>query len=219
MKPRKPLRRRAPPEKQKARAKRSTIRAELDASLRMLRGDTPQRCDTHVSGVSADVVHRAALPTLEAMGITLETGGTVVHNGERVGRVERSSSGALRVAIGPLHPRLQRITSPTWLQLVRSLPCAICGRGVPFLVALRSGRAQSEANHYPGRGRSGGGSDLETHPACSPCHMEITDHRISDERQAQAVAETYTRIMESIRLGQLERATLLAVAVEAVLNA
>src|SRR5206468_1180538 len=77
--------------------------------------------------------------------------------------------------------KVRRLKSRTWRRLVRAMPCAICGKGFPFYQGLQLADGQSDPNHYPGRGRAGGGSDLETHPACRRCHDLITDHKISGE--------------------------------------
>lgn len=111
----------------------------------------------------------------------------------------------LAALLGASLPKVKRVTSPTWLAVVRLMPCAFCGHDPAwtFRLSLSVLRPQSECNHYPGRGRAGGGSDLEVHPACSACHRKITEHLISDLEQADAVARTQWQIVAAIGLGWL----------------
>ena len=143
--------------------------------------------------------------------------------------LEPTSYGPLRVP-RPLSYAAQGrpvgIEAPTWLDIVRMMPCAICGAGAPFERQLLLGKPQSEPNHWPPKGMGGGGgSDFETHPACRECHRAITDERpteqgvrVTHDMLDLAVAQTMRRIFLAIRAGTLQIETLTSGAVEALAN-
>ncbi len=145
----------------------------------------------------------------------------VMRGAECMGSLKGSANGEKRVVLRALaFPKIECLKSPTWLRLVRMLPCAICGRWRDFYEQLQLDAPQSEANHYPGRGRAAGGSDLETHPACPACHLKITENRLpdSDRLQTLAVQRTTHTIFTAIREGRVPADAMLAVALELIVN-
>ena len=102
-----------------------------------------------------------------------------------------------------LVPRTRPIRTATWLELVRRLPCAFCGAAAP-----------SDPHHYPGKGATGGGSDLETCPACRTCHDQVHAGTIPATAQAGAVQRTMRAILMGVRTGEVLTETLLAIALE-----
>ena len=211
--------------------KRKHKRDESEERRRKLRREARKAQDALAGRAAAvPLAGRAALPAgaaeaLAALGAHVEDGRVLL------GPLQALRHGPVRVqaALGPAQAKLACVESPTWLALVRCMPCAICGRGISFegAVALaqlagdwRAG-AQSEANHHPGKGPSGGGSDFLTHPACSDCHFKITNHALPNaaERCEQAVAQTHHAISLAIHAGKFQIAILVACAVEAFANA
>lgn len=129
----------------------------------------------------------------------------------------------------PGFPRAAPIKSLTWLRLVRTMPCSlpdcpsrpgIAWKGtakpphLPWYDALARNVAQCDPNHHPSKGASGGGSDLETHPACRPCHERITLHQIPHELLGELVADTLLQVVKALRDGRLPREVLAQVAAE-----
>lgn len=209
------MNRKRPPDPE--RTKRLRARAEAHAGLDRLAGRVkPPR--------GAPAPSDQALRTLAEWDLGVEV---VTLAGQTIGLLEPVHPGPhapvkLRLYASAAQSKPLRVSAPSWLAVVRMMPCAICGKGRDFAEQLRIGVSQSEANHYPGRGRSGGGSDLETHPACGPspfgCHGRITDGKVPDATQAAAVAAALHCGMQAVRLGLLPPAILLAVGVEAVLG-
>lgn len=173
------------------RRKRDLARRSFRASLAELRGDTPPP-----SGVSP-----RAVAELANCGLEIDQGGLLRSPGGpplaavRVGRVRPVSIPIVKAV---------RLKSPAWLELVRALPCAVCGRKPP-----------SEAHHWPHR--SAGGSDLETIPLCRSCHRKATANALSAD-QDLLVAATLHRLLRSVRTGTIDARVLLAMAVEVVLS-
>lgn len=154
----------------------------------------------------------------------LEVAGVLV-----VGKLVTVRPGLVRVEIPPplALPRSRRVECPSWLEVVRAMPCSVCGMGRSFrdsLLAVASvgwkGVRQSEPNHHPARGPSGGGSDLETHPACRRCHRGLTDHPgvISIGTRDRYVADTLLAIMRAIRDGYLHPSILIAAGTESIIG-
>jgi hypothetical protein len=154
-------------------------------------------------------------------------------------QVERAyKGGPLRIADPTLlraaaQPKARALRSPTWLHLVRLMPCLVPGctakghRPIHEQFAhLATAKPQSDPNHYPGKGRDGGGSDFETHPACRRCHTLITDRRLVlpsraetlEGMQHRLVAQTQGWILLGFHTGRLRPELLLACAVEAMIN-
>ena len=83
----------------------------------------------------------------------------------------------------------ERITSPTYLKLVRTLPCYLCGMRPPACQRIEA--QHSTAN----RGKSLKQGDGESWPACLHCHyvvyhnMGIRERRELDERAVVATRE------------------------------
>jgi len=212
------------------RARRLKVRADYDSKIAALRfGPAFAAAPSDISP--------AALVALGDAAIGVTPGQALVVDGDVVGTVGRASKRSpLRVRLVAGQPKPCRMEAPTYLEVVRCMPCSVCGKGVPFYVALaaaseamdlRAG-AQSECNHHPGRGSSGGGSDFEVHPVCGPspfgCHGAITDekpnehgHRVTVEERTRYVADTLLAVMVAIRHGRLHPEILLAASVEAVM--
>lgn len=132
----------------------------------------------------------------------------------------------------PAQPKPRRVEAPSWLAVVRAMPCSVCGVGRSFrdsLLAVASlgwkGVAQSEPNHHPTRGSAGGGSDLETHPACRTCHRFITEGSAiwgrlptTTKELDTLVADTLLAVVRAIRDGYLSPSVLIAAGVEAIVG-
>jgi hypothetical protein len=127
----------------------------------------------------------------------------------------------------PGFPRAQRIAAPTYLKLVRMMPCSLpdCpSRSAynrypphrPWHEAIQLNTAQCDPNHHPSRGASGGGSDLETHPVCRPCHERVTLHKVPRELLDRLVADTLLQVVRALRAGRLPLELLAQVAAEAL---
>ena len=198
------------PEETARRKARTAARAQQDA----LAGRVPVVGKKTTTAHAVLVEHGVAINAMNVVGV-----------------INRTSYGPMRVdqTIGPAQPKPVRIESPTWLALVRCLPCGCCARGRAFEESLRlaaeagdwKAGAQSEANHHPAKGMGGGGSDFLTHPACTPCHRKITE-RHPDAQVMEcglAVAKAQAAIFLAIRSGALQIATLVACSVEAMVNA
>lgn len=194
-----------------ARAHRRKVKAETLAQLAKLQGqpELPRG------------VRRGAVATLRQHGLQLVLGGQPLG---AIAPAYAGPSAPLQLAYatsGQAQPH--RVVAPSYLAAVRMMPCSICGKGRPFYQQLQLGTPQSEANHHPGRGRSGGGSDLETHPVCVPspfgCHGQITENKVphQDATCSLAVALTLHQVVAAIREGRLQCGILLAMGVEAVL--
>ena len=180
------------------------VRAALDEALAELRGKAAAVGEVpHDAAFLYDVLLRKAVVLLPAAAPPL-----------------------LYPAPVPAFPRAQRLTSPTYLQLVRTMPCSLpdCPSRAnapappnrPWFQALQLGRAQCDPNHHPGRGASGGGSDLETHPVCRPCHERVTLHKIPRDLLDRLVAETLLQVVQALRAGRLPREVLGQITAEAL---
>lgn len=178
------------------RAARRRAREQYLADLRALREGKVSRARTFAPGDVLAVAGRVL--------------GEVVQVDKRMSRV--------RLVPGGARPKARAIRAPSWLEVVRMMPCAGCGAGRPFREQLGAGAAQSEAHHAPGRGRAAGGSDLETCPLCRACHEQATAHRISERDQERLVAETLLRVVRAIREGRIAPGLLIAAGVEAVVH-
>ena len=173
-------------------------RAALDAARAALRG---------APSPTPSIIPSPAVAELGSHGV--EARGAQLHRGdERVARIVRTITGDLRAIADP-QPKPRHLRSPTYLDEVRKLPCSLCAASPP-----------SQANHHPGKGPDGGGSDLATHPVCDRCHRDITEHRIkaADPRLKRAVADTLATIFWAVREGKVSYTTLTAVCVELAVN-
>lgn len=209
----------------KATARRELHR-ELEAARAGLTGEaprptvgTPSRGDRRAT--LRERLPRAGLADLAEQGVEVGDHGAVTLGGKPVAQVREAWPGAdapfrVQSLVGLALDKPRAIRSPTWLALVRAMPCSFCSAGRPFLVQISMGRAQSEAHHVPGRGR--GGSDLETCPACRACHERCTRHEISEAEQEVAVRRTGHAILAAIRRGEVPPGFLLAVAIEVVIS-
>lgn len=87
------------------------------------------------------------------------------------------------------------LLSPTYLDFVRSLPCAVCCR-----------QPRNEAHHYPSRGASGATNDLRSMPVCRECHLRCEGANVvvggrrmppvPAAEQAALVAATFFKFLE-----------------------
>jgi hypothetical protein len=206
-----PGRREADPE----RNRRDRVRAETRRGLEAL---DPRRAAAGAAPARRGKVPPAAVATLAAAGVDLGAGAPV-----GIGRLVAAHAGPsapLKVQLalgGAAHPKPARVVAPSWLEVVRMLPCDRCSRGRPLYEQLQLGRAQSEANHHPRKGRAGGGSDLEAHPLCTDCHKVATANQIPDATLDAWVARTLLTVVRAIREGRLDSGILLAAWVEAVI--
>lgn len=200
------MKRRAPGQRSKAqdaaRARRRADKEALDALVAAAKAQAlpPARRGRHA--------------VLQQFGVSVDAGGAVL-----LGDVAPAwRGGPLQMHLGPALPKPHRVVSPTWLSLVRMMPCSLCGQGRRFYEQLQLDVSQSEANHYPSRGATAGGSDFETHPVCRACHQDITTHQVLDGDLAFAVGETIYNVLMAVRNGRLQVGVLLACALEAVLG-
>lgn len=158
---------------------------------------------------------------LGAQGVTLQGQAVTVRDLPPVGVLVKAHAGPraptkLHLWDGPAQPKPLRVVAPTWLQLVRTMPCSAPGCSTP---------APSEANHHPGRGASGGGSDLEVHPVCRECHAAITEHRpLRDGKVAThqlldlLVQRTLLQGVRAVRSGRVQAGIMLAAGVEILIG-
>lgn len=117
----------------------------------------------------------------------------------------------------PAFPKPRAIRSPMWLRIVRTFPCFMNpDHGLPYARAAKEGLQQSDPHHYPTKGSSGGGSDLETMPVCRRCHELITDGKLDPAGSIQelGVVETQRAVFRMLRAGTLPLEALLVVAQE-----